>query len=192
VNKSIWQVLVIPLLIFNIFSCSTSEVNHEIFGSESHHIIPLSQRQYYAMMFDNMNGYFKHDRSASVNGVTINTFIPQTESANRWHERIEIIHCKVESSMTVDRYYHQVIEANLADMCYYSTPRSRILQQTSNDIVYEYQVLNCGKKPNQVVIGRIIHTSRNIYIISYTVKTEHLDEGQRLNMIEIVESARLV
>lgn len=191
-SKSIWKMVIVLLLIFSISSCSSPEVDHKNFGSELHHIIPLSNREHYAVMFDNMNGYFKHDRSINVNGVTINTFIPHTESTNRWHERIEIIHCKAGSSMTARKYYHQVIEANLADMCYYSTPRSRILRQTSADVIYEYYILNCGKKPNQTVIGRIIYTSRNIYTISYTVKTEHLDDVQRQNMIDIIEGVKLV
>ncbi len=189
-SKSIWQLFFILLLIFGISCCSSPVVNHEIFGTELHHVVPPDHRGRYAVMFDNMDGYFKHDKSVSVDGVTINTFIPYPESTNKWHERIEII--QVRSSMTASSYYHRVIEANLADMCYYSTPRLRILRQASNDIVYEYYVLNCGKKPNQAVIGRIIHTPSSIDTISYAVKTDHLDDEQRHYMVEIVEGAKLI
>ncbi|KPJ68104.1 MAG: hypothetical protein AMJ43_01485 [Coxiella sp. DG_40] len=191
-NKSIWRVLTILLLIFNISCSSSPEVEPMIFGSELHHIIPLTYRWRYAVMFDNIDGRFKHDKSDTINGVTINTFIPYTESSSKWHKRIEIIHCRVGFLMTARRYYQQMIEANLAEMCYYSIPKLCVLRKTSDDIIYEYHVLDCGKKPNRAVIGRIIHTPRNIYIISYTVKTDHLDDEQRQDMIEIIEGAKLV
>jgi hypothetical protein len=98
----------------------------------------------------------------------------------------------VEPSMTARRYYKQVILSNLDDMCYYSVPKAQMIRKGTNDIIYEYHVLNCGKKPSLALIGRIMHNGNNINTITYTVKTDYLDRNKRQYILELIEAARVI
>ena len=125
----------------------------------------------HAILFDNMNGYWKHGQTVNSDGVTIDTYIPQSEFVDKWEERIELTHVKVKSSMTAGKYYQQVVQGNLNNMCYYSVPKVQFLRRKANDIIYEYHVISCGKKAMLVVVGRIMGSNGAVNTMTYTIKT---------------------
>jgi len=198
------QLCLILLAVFMITGCTNTATKPANSSWESgnldkmfqlepqQHKTPPPEQEHYTLMFDNMNGYWKHAKSVTVDGVDMNTFVPKDETANKWQERIETTHCQVGQAMTARKYYKDIVQANLKDMCYYSAPKARILWQDKRRLIYEYQVLDCGKKPSKAVIGQIIYTPNNINVISYTVITDYLDPKQRAYMLEIIKSARLL
>lgn len=205
-GKYIWRLLILSLAMVLAIGCSSvqSEPEHTTattattpWGEFLHtdhqkEAIPLPSKEHYTLMFNNMDGYWKHGQAVTVDGVNINTFIPQNEFVDKWNERIEITHVKADNSMTAQKYYNQVIKSNLDNICYYSVPKVKFLKQNTNDIIYEYHVLNCGKKPSIALIGRILHNGNNINTITYTVKTEQLDQDKRQYMLQAIQSARVI
>lgn len=191
-------IFVVLGVILGIAGCSTSSTSSPwgngnlgtIVHSAKKDGIQVPKREHYALVFDNMEGYWKHGQSVSFHGVNIDTFVPQHESTDQWNERLEITHLNVKSSFSANDYYNQVIKANLDNICYYSVPKSYLLWHKSTDIIYEYHILNCGKKPNQIVIGRIIRTQNSISTIAYTIKAALLNHQQEQYMLHIIESAK--
>jgi hypothetical protein len=209
--KYIWRLLMLLLVGSCLVSCTSSKQPQAVqlthptptttstsLGSLFHHrepkqvVPPLPSKEHYTVIFNNMDGYWKHGQAVIVKGVTVNTFIPQNEFVDKWTERIEITHVKVERSMTASKYYNEVIQSNLNNMCYYSVPKARIIRRSINDIIYEYHVLNCGKKPSLALIGRVMHNGNNINTITYTVKTDHLERAKRQYMLEIIETTQVM
>ncbi|MCK4607977.1 MAG: hypothetical protein KAT71_00705 [Gammaproteobacteria bacterium] len=190
-------------LLCNLVACSKTEMQQSTNALETGNLgaiindhptlaIPaLPSKENYAIVFNNMDGFWKHAGTARVQNVDIDTFVPQTEDSKKWKQRIEVTHVKTSKSMTAQKYYQQVVHGGLDNLCPYSTPKVKVLHNASNDIIYEYQVLNCGKKPNQAVIGRVIRTPNSINTISYTGMTDRLDDQSRQYMLEIVKGARV-
>ena len=210
-SKHIWRFLIALLAGICLVSCSTPEPqdHHAVqltepsstststtLGSLFHSVDqqeavpPLPSKEHYTVLFNNMDGYWKHGQTVNVKGVDLETFIPQTEFVDKWKERIEVTHVNVQGSMTARKYYNQVVQGNLNQMCYYSVPKTRLIRRTTNDIIYEYHVLNCGKKPSLALIGRIIHSGNSINTITYTVRTDHLPSNKRQYMLEIIKTAQ--
>jgi hypothetical protein len=187
-------------IILSITGCATSSSSSPwengdlgtMVHSATQNGVQVPKPEHYALAFDNMDGYWKHDKSISLHGVNIDTFVPQHESSDKWNERLEITHLNVKSSFSANDYYNQVIKTNLDNMCYYSVPKSYFLRHTPADIIYEYHIANCGKKPNQVVIGRIIRTQNTINNISFALKAAELTQPQQQYMMYIIESAQVM
>lgn len=193
-------IFVVVSVILSIAGCSTSGTSSPwengnlgtMVHSAAKNGIQVPKSEHYALVFDNMEGYWKHGQSVSLHGVNVDTFIPQHESTDNWNERLEITHLNVRSSFSANDYYNHVIKTNLDNICYYSVPKSYLLWHKPTDIIYEYHILNCGKTPNQIVIGRIIRTQNSINNISYIIKAAELDHQQEQYMLHIIESAKAV
>ena len=57
--------------------------------------------------------------------------------------------------------------ADFNSQCYMSTSDIHLLEKTSKEIVYSYQMFNCGKQANHFVVGRIMLARHSISGIAY-------------------------
>lgn len=169
-SKYIWRFFLISLLIIGFSACAT----------------------YSKPPFSDSSTSWQYVESSHTNEGKVTTFIPQNEAADNWTKQITVAYYKNKSpAITSYEYYLETVVANFMSQCFGSTADIRILQQKSNEVIYYYNMHNCGKKPNHSAIGRIVASQRSISNIAYAIKTNKLTASQQKNMLVVINSMQV-
>ncbi|MBN2689322.1 MAG: hypothetical protein JXR42_01785 [Gammaproteobacteria bacterium] len=139
--------------------------------------------------FAGMGSHWQHERTLQDRGAKVDIFVPYGENYYNWTRQIRVTQTITNGAAGVDHYYSNVVKPTYAARCYYSKNSSKILYKNKFNLVFEYQVKNCGKKPNQIIIGRVMRSQNALSSIAYSVKASELSDMERTDMVHLVTNA---
>jgi len=147
------------------------------------------------MAFHDVGIIWRHAGSHKTNGIKITTFVPTDETERTAVRKIVMTHYRNKPRYPINayEYYINTVVADFNTQCYTSTSDIHLLEKASHEVLYSYQMYNCGKRANQYVVGRVVQSRRSISSIAYIVKTDKLPaEAQRKAMLQLVAHARVI
>jgi len=133
---------------------------------------------------------WKHAESyEKKGGAEAFVFIPVDESLYDWTTKVEFV--KYNGVDTVLSFYNRFIKPEYGARCYYSQNKSNIIYSDYDNLLFEYHVKNCGKKPNMIIIGNIEKDGNMFESVSYVTKNDELNDQEKTYIIDFVKSAKI-
>jgi hypothetical protein len=176
----------------SLLGCSTTSKISKIYPVVDDYNSSIYDNISSSVLFDGINDNWQFIGIKYINGTKTYVYVPINETDFSWSERIEINHVKVMPSDTVNEYYTKIIKPDVNDQCYYTNPNLRILQKNNNDLIFAYNMKNCGKNDDQEVVGKIMRAPNSISVIIYSVKNNRPFETQQEQMLELVSNAKVI
>jgi len=130
----------------------------------------------------------------SNNGISLTESIPNNETLAEWNQMISIRYISYDlegqQSLIIERVND--LEKSIRKTC--KNLEWGILKQAQNDITYQWQVRNCGQGilADQIEIARIVRSRYGYNSVQYAVKGTTISPQMRKQMLQVVESARVV
>lgn len=179
-------------VLVSLLGCSTASKISNIYPIIDNYNSAIYDNISSSILFDGINENWQFIGIKYISGTKTYVYVPINETDFSWTERIEINHAQVTPTSTVKEYYTQMIKPDVNDQCYYANPNLRILQQSKNDIIFAYDMKNCGKNDDQEVVGRVMRAPNSISVIIYAVKNNRPFETQQEQMLELVSNAKII
>lgn len=147
--------------------------------------------------FDGRSWTLAH--SAKVTGQFILEYVPEGDSIEHWSELVTSHYVTVSPSIPayeeimkqggLGKYSFNYFTRHFMEHC--KSPYTNIIEEKVDSILYEWHHQGCPGHPPQYEIKRMQEVDGGTLSLSFTKKTERLEERQRYQWVELLLRARV-
>ena len=116
-------------------------------------------------------------------------FVRKGETVKNWTELFSVFNLLLTESSPTREQLMDNLRARMQQRC--PNVEWKLIEQRSNDLLYEWRITKCAPHPDQHEIARIVDGNSNRFKISYTAKVTELTETKRKQWTDILLRAEV-
>jgi len=111
-------------------------------------------------------------------------YVRKGETVKNWTELYSLFNTLLTESSPTREQLMNKLRADMQQRC--PNVEWKLIQQRSNELLYEWRITKCAPHPDQHEIARIMDGKSNRWKISYTAKVTGLPEAKRKQWIDLL------